>query len=153
LCISATANGLKAIKAAFEQGDDLILAKKECQCNRSCDGRYKGNFMEWVNENFPKGYETARRYIRMATVPKDHRSSLLNEAKSVNQAFRMLGILAPEKPKEPTLKIEPSKYYICLMDFQNDLAGLLEKIAPDADRAGYVRSLNEAAKNLIAIEA
>lgn len=90
VCNNAVRMGLHAIQLAFEQGDDLLDAKEHMA---------HGLWMDWLTANFPKDHSLAARYMRLAKVPKLERSPILQDAKSVNEAFRMLGIIAPEPGK------------------------------------------------------
>ena len=85
--------GMKAVALAFEQGDDLTEAKAACR---------HGEFGKWLDDFFPKGWETARKYMRLAEIPKSNRDGILQDAKSLNDAFRALGIIAPEPVKQLT---------------------------------------------------
>jgi hypothetical protein len=87
VCNNAVRMGLHAIQLAFQQGDDLLDAKENMP---------HGQWLPWLEANFPKDHSLAARYMRLAKVPKLERSPILQDAKSVNEAFRMLGIIAPE---------------------------------------------------------
>ena len=122
ICDGAVKAGFKAIALAFEQGDDLILVKAGCK---------HGEWEEWLEKNFEKGQDTARRYMKMAAVPKDDRSRLLTEAKSINDCFRTLGIIAPEPVKaienHSTISIPP------FIQRLNWIAEYYSKSPPDID--------------------
>lgn len=90
LCTNALASGLKAIALVFEQGDDLMAAKAAC---------VHGEWAAWLKSNFQKSQDTAGRYMKMALVSNSDRVRILKDAKSINGAFRMLGIIPPE-PKQ-----------------------------------------------------
>lgn len=89
----AAKTALQAIWLAFEQGDDLLIAKSLCK---------HGAFQPWVEDNFPKSYDIAWRYMKMASIPKIERIQFLNNPKTINEIYRQLGILPPDesKPKE-----------------------------------------------------
>lgn len=101
-CNNAVALGLKAISLAFEQGDDLREVKERLN---------HGEWLPWLKENFSKDERTARRYMQLAEIPKRTRMSVLTDAKSINEAFRMLGIVQPEPAKQaidqPLITIPP----------------------------------------------
>lgn len=100
-CVDAVRSGVAAIALALDQGDDLIAAKSLCK---------HGEFQLWVMANFPKTYRTAAKYMKLAEIPKGNRSSLLKDAKSVNEAFRLLGIISPEPSNQidaPSISIPP----------------------------------------------
>ena len=102
LCNNAVALGLKAIDLAFAQGDDLADAKSRLQ---------HGEWGQWLRDNFPKDERTARRYMQLAEIPKRTRMSVLQDAKSINEAFRMLQIIQPEPVKQieqlPSITLPP----------------------------------------------
>ena len=100
-CDSAVAQGLRAAAMAFELGDCLAMAKHICK---------HGEFVRWVEENTPVGPRQAQKYLALSEVPKANRDSYLQDAKSVNGLFRMLGVITPEPPKQidmPTISIPP----------------------------------------------
>ena len=90
ICETAVTSGLRAITLAFEQGDDLVSAKGLCA---------HGEWQSWLANNFSKSQKTACYYMRLAAIPKMTRTSVMANAHSVNEAFRLLGILAPEPAK------------------------------------------------------
>lgn len=101
LCTNAVAVGMKAVALAFEQGDDLVRVRSSySQCE----------FSEWISENFGKGWRTAQKYMKLAAIPKADRKLVLTDAKSLNDAFRTLGIISNEQPElisEPSISIPP----------------------------------------------
>lgn len=91
LCEEVVRGAVNAITLAFEQGDDLTEAKELCK---------HGDWELWLDSNFHKGQDTARRYMKMAELPKDARRALFLICKSMTCAYKMLGILPPELEKQ-----------------------------------------------------
>jgi len=93
---------MRAVRLAFEQGDDLILVKSLCR---------HGEFGKWIEDNFHKSWWVANKYMRLAQVPRCDRERLLQDAKSLNDAFRALGIISPEPAKQlddvPSITLPP----------------------------------------------
>jgi hypothetical protein len=87
VCDSAVATIVSALGLAFEQGDDLAEAKAACR---------HGDWELWLSSNFPKGQETARRYMKLAETPKDYRREVFFNCKSMTYAYKTLGILPTE---------------------------------------------------------
>ena len=102
ICEGAVQAGFKAIELAFEQGDDLVEAKTHLN---------HGQWLPWLARNFPKEPRTAQRYMVLATIPKTTRMSYLRDSKTINDLFRLLGILPPDAPKQidngPSISIPP----------------------------------------------
>lgn len=94
-CFSALTAGSRAVELALEQGDDLLLAKHKCG---------HGPFLEWLETHFPKSPRQARNYMSLALkVPQRKRASIFEDAKSVRDAFRILGLLPEVETTQPTL--------------------------------------------------
>ena len=80
-------NAVQTIALLFEQGDDLLLAKSQLK---------HGLFLPWVEQNFPKSYDTANDYMKFAAaVPKLERAPFLKDPKSIRKSFELAGIIPP----------------------------------------------------------
>lgn len=102
ICENAVQATFSAIGLAFDQGDDLILAKGKCP---------HGVFLSWVKTNFPKSIDTAQRYMRLASIPNTARMRYLSNGKSLTEALRTIGMI-PETASEasgsaPSITIPP----------------------------------------------
>lgn len=99
-CGKATACMAKAVKLAFSQGQDLIMAKNKVG---------HGDWMLWVSANFPKTIRTANRYMLLAS-NWTHVSNPECDLQYVTQGYRAIGVIPsadPEVHQLPSLNIPP----------------------------------------------
>jgi hypothetical protein len=87
--LNSVRHAMSAIQLAFEQGDDLLEAKKICA---------HGEFQKWVADNFPKSYKRAWDYMKLAAVPKVQRASFFENETSIRGAMKVLDILPESEP-------------------------------------------------------
>lgn len=101
-----------AVILALEQGADLILARSMIgNASRGNTKRDDGKgWQRWLIANFPKSDETARKYMALAEKAKTNRGCVLQDVKSIREAFRVLGLL-PEVENEtrqlPSINVSP----------------------------------------------
>lgn len=97
---SATAvkHAVSAVELAIDQGNDLLLARSMVENASRGTHAKKGDvgWTKWVAANYSKGYERARLYMAMANKVKNLRGSILQDVKSLREAFRILGLIPEE---------------------------------------------------------
>jgi len=65
---------------------------------------------KWIAANYSKGYDRARLYMVLSNRVKTSRGSILQNAKSLREAFRLLGLLPEDEPGErqlPSITVSP----------------------------------------------
>lgn len=93
---------MNAVQLAIDQGNDLLLARAGVENASRGNTAKKGDvgWTKWLAANYSKGYETARLYMGLSNRAKSHRAGILQNVKSLREAFRILG-LTPESETEP----------------------------------------------------
>ncbi len=110
-CVTAVKHAMDAVQLAIDQGNDLSLAR-DCIGNASRGTHAKGDagWMKWIEESYPKGHETARRYMALSNGVKSYHGRILQDMKSLREAFRFLGLL-PEVENDtkqlPSISVSP----------------------------------------------
>lgn len=78
----------RAVNLAIQQGGDLLLAKAQCR---------HGEFEDWLKKNFVKQcgktIRRAQQYMKLAVAAKTKGTSFFENAGSIEEAFRLLGLL------------------------------------------------------------
>jgi hypothetical protein len=101
-CTTAVRHAMNAIQLAIDQGNDLLHARSlVANASRGTHAKKEDvGWTKWIANNYTKGYETARLYMGLSSRVKTHRDGILQDAKSLREAFRLLGLL-PESDAEP----------------------------------------------------
>lgn len=92
----------KSVLLAIEQGQDLLLAKHKVK---------HGEWENWLKDHFPKTARLAQQYMVLAVEAKKQGQDFFLNAKSISEAFRLLGLLpeipTPKQIEMPGVSIPP----------------------------------------------
>jgi hypothetical protein len=111
-CSTTMLHARNAVILALEQGADLLLARSiVTNASRGSTKRDDGKgWQRWLIANFPKSDDTARKYMALAEKAKTARARVLQDVKSIREAFRVLGLLPepePEQKQLPSITVSP----------------------------------------------
>ncbi len=111
-CATAVRHAVNAVQLAIDQGNDLLMARSEVDNASRGTHAKKGDvgWTKWLAANYSKGYERARLYMGLSSRVKTLRGSILQNAKSLREAFRLLGLLPEDElePKQlPSITVSP----------------------------------------------
>jgi hypothetical protein len=111
-CAIAVKHAMSAVQLAIDQGEDLLLARARVENASRGTHAKKGDvgWTKWLANNYSKGYETARLYMGLSSRVKSHRAGILQNVKSLREAFRILGLVPEPEPEEkqlPSISVSP----------------------------------------------